>query len=246
MRTQDGLLDVLALGCVLEFATSLHRDRYVGTYDPATDAACEAQTREDQARTWYRVLLKTFAAKHAIIIEKRMVHVSYLAHSVMVGFAAAVINYMKDQREKAKFAPGQSPSTVEQAMRHHLQEDHPHLVAALDLALVEEKPRCQLTWAGSSFQVVVKSKSFDSLTLALGMPEQRELASCPLYPSSEMTPGYDCAGAEDAVNGYYGGFGRERISPTIMSTTRFKCVCIQYVVQCTNAIGPLFRLLLSA
>lgn len=51
MRTQDGFLDVVALGCVLEFATALDRARYDERHDPSSQQARAAITRENQART---------------------------------------------------------------------------------------------------------------------------------------------------------------------------------------------------
>lgn len=205
MRTQEGLLDVLAIGCVLEFTTALSRDRYAVSYDATTDEFYADQTRENQARTWFRVLMKVFGKHHAIVMEDKVVHPTYLWHSVIVGFAAAIINYMKAKENDAKFAPGVNPASVHEAIYHHLKEDHPHLVGALDVALLNKTPRSELTWKGPDFQVVPKSRSFNTLMRAMGISEQRDVDTWPLYPTIRSHPAYDGRGVEEALNRYFGG-----------------------------------------
>lgn len=207
MRTQDGLLDVLALGCILEFTTALSRTRYGKAYDPTTDEACADHTEENQARTWFRVLMKVYGTKYAIFLKDDILHPSYIWHSVMVGFAVTVLNYMEAKKDEVVWVAGLNLITVKAALRQHLSEDHPHLVKPFEMALAAPTPRTQLTWAGPSFRIIRKSRSFQPLLRALNRHEARDMPYQPLHPGAEN------AGAPDQVNSYYRGVWPGEHSP---------------------------------
>lgn len=201
MRTQDGVLDILAVGCILEFTTALNRGRYNKAYDPNSPEACAARTRENQARTWFRVLMKTFGEKYTITMQWKAVHPTYLWHSVMVGFAAALVNYVAAQAQEIEFHPGVSPKAIAKAVRDHFKTDHPHLLAPYDAALRATPLVTNLTWIGPDFQVVRKPKTFGPLMEALGISEHGQLAEIPLYPLRGST----ARRASEELNRYYDG-----------------------------------------
>lgn len=198
MQEPEGLLDVIALGCVLEFSAALSRERYEETYDTGTDAACADRMQEDHTRTWFRVLMKTFTTKYTIVVGTEVVHASYLWHSVMVGFAAALVNYVTARQNTVDLAPGVTPESVASAVRLHLREDHPHLVAAFNYALEDKRVRTSLTWDGPAFKVVSKSDPTYRLFEALGILEDHDLAAWPLHAHCERE-------GEETVNKYYEG-----------------------------------------
>lgn len=197
MRTQDGLLDVIALGCVLEFTTALSRARYAKNYDPGTDEACTDHAQENQARTWFRVLMKVFGTKYAIQFKDKIVHPSYMWHSVLVRFGVSMVNYMRDKAKAVVWGPGMTPAAVKDAVRAHLQEDHPHLLEPFDVAISLDNPGLSMTWDGPDFQIIPKSRSFHALLEALGCHEQRDLDFKLLYPPSAL------ACAPENLNRYY-------------------------------------------
>lgn len=172
MRTQDGFLDVVALGCVLEFTTALDRTRYHARFDSSSQEASAARTRENQARTWFRVLMKVFSSRYSVHLEGQLVHPSGIWHSVLVGFAAALVNSITEKAEDLVFEPGVSPEAVRNAVRDHLQQDHPHLLAPFEQRLMRKpKDIMNLTWTGPAFDVIRKTATFNAITRVLGIAE---------------------------------------------------------------------------
>lgn len=198
IQTQDGLLDIISLGCVLEFATPLSRTRYADNYDQGTDEACSDYTEESQARSWFRVIMKMFAARYMALIDGRIIHLSYVWHRVMVGFAAALVNHMKAKKGIVKMEPGVTPGTVEKALRVHLSLDHPHLVTPFDAALKSTPAHTSLTWDGPTITIVPKSRTCHQLLRAAGFPEERDLVTWPLRAVGVR-------GLHETVDKYYKG-----------------------------------------
>lgn len=182
MATEDGFLDVIALGCVLEFTTALTRIRYHPRYNPDTAEAEANYAEESQARTWFRVIMKIFATKYGTLVAGNIVHPSYILHRSLVGFAAAVVTHMKAQDGMLEPFEGGSASTVASKLRLHLKVDHPHLVAPFNAALKVQPPITSLSWDGGRIQIMPKTDEFDKLVQAVGIPEPLDLVERPLHP----------------------------------------------------------------
>lgn len=201
MSTRDGLLDVIAMGCVLKFTTALSHERYHRAYDASTDDACADRQQENLGRTYFRVLMKVFATKYHLFVGNVLLHGSYIWHSVMVRFAASLVAHMKSKKKAVTFAPGMSITAVEDALRLHLSEDHPHLVEPFNLALTK-KDLTSLTWGSDiKFEIVPKSKSSHHLLRTLGVHEEVDEMS--VEPTMRKV-GYGRGGAT-ALNEYYRG-----------------------------------------
>lgn len=201
MQTQDGLLDVIALGCVIEFATALCRVRYADHYDPDTAEAETIHAEESQARTWFRVIMKIFATKYGTVVSGQMVHPSYIWHHCLVGFAAAVVTLMKTKARTLEPFPNGTASKVTSTFRSHLEHDHPHLLAPFNAALKEKignKPaRTSLLWDGRAIQIFPKPRVYGKLMQAMGIPENVDSADRPLHP------GGPSRAETDALNEYF-------------------------------------------
>lgn len=177
MRERDGLLDVIAVGCVLEFTTALSRNRYEANYDPSSDDACALRAEEHQGRTWFRVLMKVFGRQYAVTRDDHTIlHISSVWQALLVRFAVAVVNYMREKEEVVKLVEGMNATTVQDALRLHLSEDHPHLVQPFDIA-VEDDDITLLTWEEETLAIIRKSGSAHHLFSALGICEDQELSS---------------------------------------------------------------------
>lgn len=175
--TQEGLLAVIGVGCVLEFASVLNRDRYAGHYDDNSEEAIAMNVEATHARTRFRVIMKTFAARYVTIIGQRIVHPSYVWSRVLVQFGAALVTYMQQNKKVAVRSPGVTIAAVTAAV--HLQTDHPHLVAPF-IKELKLKPTT-LTWNGPAIEVVCRNAQFDNMMTAAGLEEARELPEQPLY-----------------------------------------------------------------
>lgn len=174
MLTIDGLLDVIAVGCVLEFTTALSRSRYHPGYDSGTDAARELRVQENQAREWFRVVMKVFGSQYLILSSGAMVDVSTIWQSVMVRFAIGVIHHIQRKKDEVPHPAGVTPKAMEKAFRLHLRVDHPYLNPAFDEGLKMEHLH-ELSWPMDQhplLAVLTKSRSCHHLLRALGMSEE--------------------------------------------------------------------------
>ncbi|KZP24898.1 hypothetical protein FIBSPDRAFT_950925 [Athelia psychrophila] len=127
-RRAGGLLDVITLGCVLEFTTALGSDRYGNDYDPSSDSVASDLEQENLARTWFRVIMKTFTSRFFTVIEGTIVHTLYIWESILVGFAAAVVRHMKSKQKVVEQVHKRGLKEVAAALSLHLELDHLHLV----------------------------------------------------------------------------------------------------------------------
>lgn len=171
IRTADGLLGVIAVGCVLEYAAALDRDRYLSAYDPQTNIP--QLTEEGHARTRFRVIMKTFGIRYTTSIGGITVHPYYIWNRILVRFGAALATYMQTARGKAPKVPGVEPASVTAAVRAHLRSDHPHLVPCFEQDL-KDRPTT-LTWDGP--QIIITPRSIDDASVM----EAREWADDPLF-----------------------------------------------------------------
>lgn len=198
IRTHDGLLDLIALGCILEFATALSRERYNEDYDHASPESWRDFTEQSQARTWFRVILKTFATKYTTVIKGKLVHPSCIWETVLVNFASAVVSHLDVEHISMEEIPGLTPEAVEEALHRHLSSDYPHLVAPFEAA-IETLPRQNcLSWNGSRIQIQKKTRVFDKMLAAMGITEALHCAS-----SAILSEGAD-SGVEE-LNKYFSG-----------------------------------------
>lgn len=217
MVTPTGLKDVIALGCILEFATALSLDKYSEDYDHAAQASLQDFADERQARTFFRVIMKVFATKYTTLINGTVVHPSYVWQKIMIRFAAAFVTHMKAKEPLVEPVPGRTSLTVEQALRRHFELDYPHLVSPFQAALDEVPAITSLTWEASPpkdaslaksvarsprIQIRRKTAIFCKMLKAAGIVEALDYEPFPLYPNGIQS------GIEE-VNQYY-----QRVWPT--------------------------------
>lgn len=199
MEKEDGLLDVITLGCVLELSDALTRDRYAPGYNPDLAENWQDFSEESQARTWYRVIMKMFAANYTLILQGMLVHPSYLWQYLLVRFAAAIYTHMGAPRQLVDIVEGRTRLAVKEALQKHFREDHPHLEAPFLSAITEDKKdRTSMTWEGGPIRIKAKTLIFQQILSAAQMSEILDLPQFPLYK-----PGKDRGMTR--VNAYYEG-----------------------------------------
>lgn len=189
ITTQEGLLNVLSVGCVLEYTTPLSRARYEKGYDYDSDAARALRLQENQAREFFRVLMKVFGTKYMVFAREQLVDVSQVWQEVLVRFAVAVVNLMKEKAGVTPRADGVNTATVTQALRNHLGTDHPHLLPPFEKALAATVPMTLLTWPCEDWplRIVPKSPSLHHLLRAMNLAEHPAFSDTeiPLQPEGE-------------------------------------------------------------
>lgn len=179
ITTQAGLLDIIAVGCVLEFSSALNIAGYSGSAIEDEDAAIAASVEAGHARARFRVIMKSFGTRYTTIVADQLVHPSYIWNRILVQFGAALVNYMKKQNKVAVKAPGVSAKSIAQAVQSHLTTDHPHLVLPFQREL--KKNPTSLTWNGLPIHVIRRSAACDHVLAAVGIEEGREMLDSCLY-----------------------------------------------------------------
>lgn len=183
IATAEGLLDIIVVGCILEFAAVLTRHQYEPGYDAESDHAITAGVQECHARSRFRVIMKTFATQYMTIISGHIVHPSYIWNKLLVQFGARLVTYMKKKTKVVPKSPGVNTKSIAKAVRTHLVTDHPHLVAPFTLEL-KNNPT-SLTWNGPAIEVMPRKSGIDGAMDALGLQESREMPNDPLYCGHE-------------------------------------------------------------
>lgn len=169
------------MGCILEFASALTRERYTTGYNEDSDEAIATSIQECHARSRFRVIMKTFATRYTTIISDHIVHPSYIWNKVLVQFGAALVTYMKQKDKIVPKSIGVNANTIATALRHHLATDHPHLVAYFNQELKNKVKPHSLSWNGPAIEVMPRPKDFDGVMEALGLGEAREMPYSGLY-----------------------------------------------------------------
>lgn len=176
MTKMDGLLDVIAVGCILEFSTALNRLRYRPGYFPASDS--EERSEEEHARTRFRLIMKAFAEQFFTTFDHiGLVHPSFIWKRILVRFAAAVVTYRKVRDDVVPEQPGMTTESITAAFRAHLQADHRELLPCFESDL-QQAPDT-LTWDGPSISIFHRNQSVNPLQSAMGVGERVDIQEYP-------------------------------------------------------------------
>lgn len=180
MREEEGLLDVIVLGCVLEFATALNRFCYTQSYNPDDEDTIKDMEQEHLSRTFFRAIMKAFGSRYTLTLDRALVHPTHLWQSIMVRFAVVIVGYMKAKAKEVRKEPGFTPKALEKQLRLHFQTDHPHLLPAFNAALDDSPRPCELIWDGPTIKVIQRTAAFESFLRAAGGLEFRTHYNWPL------------------------------------------------------------------
>lgn len=198
MSQTEGLLDVIALGCILEFSTALNRLRYRPDYNPLTDNA--ERSEEEHARTRFCVIMKIFGEQFVTSIDQAgLVHSSYIWKRLIVCFAAAVVTYRTARNDVVPDQPGMTTASITAAFRAHLEADHSELLPCFEEDL--KKALDCLSWDGPQITITPRNESTNPLQSAMGMGEMTDIDVYPgpLYPKKDDNgdEGTDSAWSEE-------------------------------------------------
>jgi hypothetical protein len=145
----DGLLDIIALGNLIEFAVVL---------DYRTHEGIELQDDEhlerEAAMTHYRTLITWYSNRYGLQIGNAWVNPSYLFKRELISFGATLGAYfakahpMVQRQDKLQ---GISPLKVNKMILHHIQTSWPDLVPAFEQLIAN--PPSYLSYTGPTFRI---------------------------------------------------------------------------------------------
>lgn len=177
----NGLLDIIAIGNIIEFAVALDYRTYQGPQPQDTE-----YLERDAAMTRYRTFITWFSDRYGLIIDGSWVNPSYLFKRRLICFAATLLDYFTrehltvQQYDKLK---GINPDAVKRVVRHHIQTSWADLLPAFD-KLVHE-PSSFLYHNGPPIRIIRKTPFRLAEENLMDRTEALDFDSTPLYNTAQ-------------------------------------------------------------
>ena len=130
ITTIDGLLDLIAVGNILEFATALDHHTYEGT--PVNP---KEHVEQEYVLTRYRTFIRWFMKRFVLMFRDRPVNATYLFKHRILCFATTLGLYVSREHstvQKVDQVTGMTPATIKKLIRHHIQVHWRDLIPAYD------------------------------------------------------------------------------------------------------------------
>lgn len=153
ITTVSGLMDILAIGNLLEIAQIIDRRWYEGGIDPveATEMAV--------ARWRYRKLQTYFAKRYVVEVGGHIISTLSIFRRSLVEFAAAVVVYKREKYDVAPEELGGSAIEMEADMKDLFRSNHPELLPCLERLIKEDAQ--YLYWTGPS--ITIRRRGLDDI-----------------------------------------------------------------------------------
>jgi hypothetical protein len=151
LQTMDGLLDLMALGNLIELGYILDLRTY--RKDPA---AKEDHGEMIASRRWYRRIQKIVASIHVVYIKGRKTNVLSLFRRSLVEFAAALLTYKQNEHSKCPKVKGFSPEKLQATIEQYFKANYPELLQVF--GRLTAKKHNYLYWTGPEFSIKLKLK----------------------------------------------------------------------------------------
>jgi hypothetical protein len=148
ITTSTGLLDIVMVGNVLEFADALSRPYYAGKVPK------EVTEEENVARWRYRQFIKWFSSRFVLVFDGKFVNPWYLVRMSLAQFSATLCAYMETWETKEANAKGCTPKRFRLAVFNHLRRQWLELVPKFDQLTKGKKSSASFAWGGPSFEVL--------------------------------------------------------------------------------------------
>jgi hypothetical protein len=155
ISTAVGLLDVIAVGNLLECGQALDRR----TYHKAGIHWAE-QGEMAMARWRYRMLQTIFARYYLVTVGGKPIHPISVFRRSLVEFAAGIIVYKKTRGSHYPKVDGCSAGRFEEKMISVFLSNHPELVPVLKRLVAEGAQ--SLTWTGPAIEIQPRRKNSDT------------------------------------------------------------------------------------
>jgi hypothetical protein len=180
----EGLLDIIALGNLIEFSSALDLRTYENIILDE-DELLEIEI----AMTRYRAFIRWFCRKFGLLIEGTWVVASYLFKHRLISFAATTCVYFANEHsttQRESRLKGITPSLVKGYFRRHIKLCWPDLEPLFEHLL--DHPSCFLYYTGPSIRVIRKTELNllqENLTDKI---EDEDYSPAPIYLPAQPAP----------------------------------------------------------
>jgi hypothetical protein len=191
VMTQQGLLDLIMVGSMLEFAM-VFSHKFLGPKPPP-----EVVEEMNVAMWRYRIFRAWFTKQYILEVGGQGLNPSYVFNKCLIQFGGALCSYMK--RWEAKVALGISARQVKKIVLNHFRKEWQDLLSSFEQLLKEDPSKCHwFTWQGPPFRILPRDET-------QVWTEMEDWAEDPIYTD---TPGMaddddsDEVGEEDPEEGH--------------------------------------------
>jgi hypothetical protein len=150
VRTENGLMDIIALGNILELATVLDRRCYMSSGLHWTE-----RLEMGASRMMYRQLQSIIALNFVLCVDGQPIRPSAIFQRSLVEFAAAVVVYKEDMHAARKI-PSCSPAKVKEKMVTLFRSNYPELLPNL-LGHIDRRSQ-HLNWTGPTISIMMRTE----------------------------------------------------------------------------------------
>jgi hypothetical protein len=173
VTTTQGLLDLIAVGCLVELSVALDDRTYTKQIIP------DDEVEEIEATTTrYRRFATWFAHRFVVVIDNEWVSAHYIFKRRLVDFGATVVLYVEQQMQDTHLSDLPPYFLTNKFMlkliQMHLTSGYPDLVPAFMIAL--QSPSRRLYYSGPPFHI----KRRDHVMRSLRVAELHDFAGAPL------------------------------------------------------------------
>jgi hypothetical protein len=172
----DGVLDIMALGNVIELARALDQLQYSGM--ETTD---EELDEMDAATTRYRLFVRWYSRRFAFIINDEWVSPSYIFRKGLIDYAATVLHYVREQEEDALTIDDEhvlSAAVMKKHLLKHISTHWRRLVGYWNIA--EQSPSIFLSPDIPDIKIVTITDERIAQFKALGVVERAQYSGAPI------------------------------------------------------------------
>jgi hypothetical protein len=172
----DGLLDIIALGNIVEFTLALDSRFY---NDTEIDEEEQLEIEATMAR--YRSFMRWFSKTFGLLMDGHWINPSYIFKRRLVAFAASVCAYYGMENPTTKRLDGINSIRVKKMFCQHLQKCWGDLIPTYDMYLAA--PSAFLYHTGPPIRIVRKTHLHLLAANVLGKTEDIDYARVPIYPT---------------------------------------------------------------
>ena len=150
IMTQEGLVDLIMVGNMLEFALAFGH-KFLGAKPDVVEEMNVAMRR-------YRIFQSWFTQQHILEVGGQGLNASYVFNRSLIQFGGALCSYMK--RWETKVALGISARQVKTIVLNHFRKEWQDLLGAFERLLNEDPSKCQwFSWNGPNFHILPRDKT---------------------------------------------------------------------------------------